>query len=80
LITPGPRAGAAVAAAQRPGEVGDEIVDVFQAQAHPHEAVRDSLRRALFRREAGVGGEARLRDQGLDPAQAGRVLRQAQPA
>src|SRR5258708_5232333 len=55
------------------GEVRDESIGIVQAQGKSQESVRNASLRALFRRETGVRGEPRLRDQSLDAAQAGRV-------
>src|SRR5688500_8757721 len=58
---------------KRLGEIRDEVLDVLDADAQPHEAIRNSHRGALFGSHARVRGEARLDHERVDTAQARRV-------
>ena len=51
-------------------QVVAQILDVFDADAEPHQAVVDSARGAHLGRDARVGHRGRMADQGLDAAQA----------
>src|SRR5690606_34740799 len=55
---------------QRVGEVGDEVVDVLDADREADEAVGDAEGGAVLGGDAGVGHDGGVFDEGLDAAEA----------
>src|SRR5688572_3750402 len=55
---------------QRVLELGDEIVDAFDADRQTHQAIVDAEARANLLRQRGVRHDRRVLDQALDAAQA----------